>query len=63
LIIIHEISIYQTNIGKNMIFENIIKIFFKTVKFFVISHKIAILMPKKNYTHLVYSEIFFTASA
>ncbi len=46
-----------------MIFKNTIEVFFKWQNFFIISHKIAILMPKKIYVHLVYSEIIFTASA
>ena len=46
-----------------MIFENTVEVFFKMIEFFTISHKIAILTPKKIYVHLVYSEIIFTASA
>ena len=46
-----------------MIFENTIEVFFKMVEFFIISHKTDILMSKKIYVHLVYSEIIFTASA
>ena len=46
-----------------MIFENTTEVFLKMVEFFIISHKIDILILKKIYVHLVYSEIIFTASA